>query len=371
MKLDELLEQERVVRQSMTNRAGVLGLMLHSAFDHALASRFEQQLKVQREQQQHQQFRQQHEQQNHQHQQQLTTEQRVRGENAEGSVAGAALTHHQQRSRPHQMQQGQPTSVQRQPALQQPPQILQQQQQQQRTSQVLPGNQPGKTVQTITIPKFRILGSNSQKSPGVPLPSQQYVRAQTRPGTIRLSAPTHQVSSPRLSGPSLRPSGSSPHSSGPSPRLSSPLPRPSTSRPLTASSASSQQQPSLPQALGTIVKSPTPVQVTLLKQPPQSPRTPTPQSPQPVNPQQTDHRYFQSPSKSTGNANTVTLVRSGQSDHIYFRPPTPGTSTAGHLKLKVTQHRTTTPPNQKKVIHLQKSASGGLYLQSPSQPSTR
>ena len=42
MKLDELLEQERQVRVSMTNRAGVLGLMLHSAYDHALASRYEQ-----------------------------------------------------------------------------------------------------------------------------------------------------------------------------------------------------------------------------------------------------------------------------------------------------------------------------------------
>ena len=44
------MEQERQVRQTMTNRAGVLGLMLHSAYDHALASRIEEQLKIQREQ---------------------------------------------------------------------------------------------------------------------------------------------------------------------------------------------------------------------------------------------------------------------------------------------------------------------------------
>ncbi|KAK4329393.1 hypothetical protein Pmani_000248 [Petrolisthes manimaculis] len=42
LKLDELLEQERSVRQAMTNRAGVLGLMLHSTYDHALAEKLQQ-----------------------------------------------------------------------------------------------------------------------------------------------------------------------------------------------------------------------------------------------------------------------------------------------------------------------------------------
>ncbi|XP_045116189.1 CXXC-type zinc finger protein 1-like isoform X2 [Portunus trituberculatus] len=42
LKLDELLEQERTVRQAMTNRAGVLGLMLHSTYDHELAEKLQQ-----------------------------------------------------------------------------------------------------------------------------------------------------------------------------------------------------------------------------------------------------------------------------------------------------------------------------------------
>ncbi|KAK7066887.1 CXXC-type zinc finger protein 1 [Halocaridina rubra] len=42
LKLDELVEQERLVRQAMTNRAGVLGLMLHSTFDHVLAEKLQQ-----------------------------------------------------------------------------------------------------------------------------------------------------------------------------------------------------------------------------------------------------------------------------------------------------------------------------------------
>lgn len=36
MKVDELLEQERQVRAAMSNRAGVLGLLLHSTFNHEL-----------------------------------------------------------------------------------------------------------------------------------------------------------------------------------------------------------------------------------------------------------------------------------------------------------------------------------------------
>ena len=40
MKVDELIEQERMVRSSMSNRAGVLGLLLHSTFNHELEERF-------------------------------------------------------------------------------------------------------------------------------------------------------------------------------------------------------------------------------------------------------------------------------------------------------------------------------------------
>jgi len=36
MKLDDLLEKEYHLRQSMTNRAGVLALMLHSTYNHEL-----------------------------------------------------------------------------------------------------------------------------------------------------------------------------------------------------------------------------------------------------------------------------------------------------------------------------------------------
>ena len=39
MKLDELLEKERVVRQSKMNRAGMLALLLHSTYDHAMAQK--------------------------------------------------------------------------------------------------------------------------------------------------------------------------------------------------------------------------------------------------------------------------------------------------------------------------------------------
>ena len=40
MKVDELLEQERAVKASMSSRAGVLGLLLHSTFNHELDDRF-------------------------------------------------------------------------------------------------------------------------------------------------------------------------------------------------------------------------------------------------------------------------------------------------------------------------------------------
>ena len=39
MKVDELLDQERQVRASMSNRAGVLGLLLHSTFNHEVEDR--------------------------------------------------------------------------------------------------------------------------------------------------------------------------------------------------------------------------------------------------------------------------------------------------------------------------------------------
>lgn len=34
MKLDELIEQERNIRIAMSNRVGVLGLLLHQTVDH-------------------------------------------------------------------------------------------------------------------------------------------------------------------------------------------------------------------------------------------------------------------------------------------------------------------------------------------------
>ena len=36
LKLDELIEQERQIRQRMADRAGVLALMLHSTYNHDL-----------------------------------------------------------------------------------------------------------------------------------------------------------------------------------------------------------------------------------------------------------------------------------------------------------------------------------------------
>ena len=45
MKVDELLEQERQVRASMSNRAGVLGLLLHSTFNHTEADRIQRNIR--------------------------------------------------------------------------------------------------------------------------------------------------------------------------------------------------------------------------------------------------------------------------------------------------------------------------------------
>jgi COMPASS component SPP1 len=43
MKVDELIEQERQVKLAMSNRSGVLGLMLHSTFNHDLDGRWQAQ----------------------------------------------------------------------------------------------------------------------------------------------------------------------------------------------------------------------------------------------------------------------------------------------------------------------------------------
>jgi len=40
MKVDELMEQERVVKSTMSSRAGVLGLLLHSSIDHQIEAKF-------------------------------------------------------------------------------------------------------------------------------------------------------------------------------------------------------------------------------------------------------------------------------------------------------------------------------------------
>lgn len=63
MKVDELLEQERMVKSAMSSRAGVLGLLLHSTYNHELQAQLEQQqqqlqmrrMQMQRQQQQQQQ----------------------------------------------------------------------------------------------------------------------------------------------------------------------------------------------------------------------------------------------------------------------------------------------------------------------------
>lgn len=44
LKLDELLEQERQIRLAMSNRGGVMGLLLHSTFDHDLRNRIQTQM---------------------------------------------------------------------------------------------------------------------------------------------------------------------------------------------------------------------------------------------------------------------------------------------------------------------------------------
>ena len=43
MKVDELVEQERQLKVTMSQRAGVLGLMLHSTFNHELDGRWQAQ----------------------------------------------------------------------------------------------------------------------------------------------------------------------------------------------------------------------------------------------------------------------------------------------------------------------------------------
>jgi len=48
MKVDELLEQERIVKAAMSNRAGVLGLLLHSTFNHELDDRYKAAQEAQR-----------------------------------------------------------------------------------------------------------------------------------------------------------------------------------------------------------------------------------------------------------------------------------------------------------------------------------
>ncbi len=57
MKVDELLEQERQAKATMSNRAGVLGLMLHSTFNHEVGERMRaaQKKMMAQQQQQHQQ----------------------------------------------------------------------------------------------------------------------------------------------------------------------------------------------------------------------------------------------------------------------------------------------------------------------------
>lgn len=42
--MDELLIQERQCKQALTDRAGVLGLLLHSTFDHEIREKLQKQM---------------------------------------------------------------------------------------------------------------------------------------------------------------------------------------------------------------------------------------------------------------------------------------------------------------------------------------
>lgn len=42
LKIDELVEQERQIRNNMMTRAGVLALMLHATYDHEIAEQMSQ-----------------------------------------------------------------------------------------------------------------------------------------------------------------------------------------------------------------------------------------------------------------------------------------------------------------------------------------
>lgn len=42
LKMDELIEQERQIKQAMSSRSGLLGLLLHSTFDHQMAAKLQQ-----------------------------------------------------------------------------------------------------------------------------------------------------------------------------------------------------------------------------------------------------------------------------------------------------------------------------------------
>ena len=53
MKVDELITEERQCRESLANRSGVLGLMLHSTFNHELDGRWQAMRKQQQQHKKH------------------------------------------------------------------------------------------------------------------------------------------------------------------------------------------------------------------------------------------------------------------------------------------------------------------------------
>jgi len=53
--MDDLLEQERQIRASMTSRAGVLGLMLHSTYNHEVIEELCRAAQIKQQQDQNQQ----------------------------------------------------------------------------------------------------------------------------------------------------------------------------------------------------------------------------------------------------------------------------------------------------------------------------
>nr|XP_017034951.1 CXXC-type zinc finger protein 1-like isoform X2 [Drosophila kikkawai] len=159
LKMDDLMEQERMLRQQLTSRANLLGLMLHSTYNHEVMDelvrkqqehlaefekqkRRRQQLQANQKlmQEKQQQFQQQpplqqQQQQLQQQQQQLYKQQQQLQQQQMQQVQQQQLHQQQQQLQQHQLQQLQ--LLQKQQQLQQPQHLQQPQQQQQKLQQEL------------------------------------------------------------------------------------------------------------------------------------------------------------------------------------------------------------------------------------------